>query len=103
MVGREGRTAEHPEALIEKLNRHLESLSIGAYVDLFERPSRMIILNLLAGIFRGLGMALGFFLLSAVLIYILSQSFVTRLPVIGRFIASVVDIVLKELHTGGRI
>lgn len=91
------------ETLLAELNRHLENLNIGAYVDLFERPWRMIGLNLLAGVFRGLGMALGFFLLSAVLVYVLSQSFVTHLPVVGKFIARVISIVLKELHMGGRI
>lgn len=88
------------EALLDSLNRHLESLNIGAYVDLFERPLRMIGLNFAAGVARGLGMAVGFFLLSAIVLYILSQSFFRHLPFIGKVIAQVVAIVQKELRIG---
>jgi len=86
--------------LVDAMNRHLEAMNLGAYVDLFENPWRMIFLNLLGGIFRGLGMALGFFLLSAVVIYVLSRGFVNHLPIVGHFVAQIVRIVNRELALG---
>lgn len=90
--------------LLDRLSRHLEGLNIRAYVDLFEKPWRLIGLNFVAGLARGVGFAVGFTLLGAAVIYVLSQSFVSHLPVIGQFIAQIVHIVQAELKTynGGR-
>ena len=45
--------------LLEKLVRHLESLRIAEYMELLERPTKLILINLIAGMARGLGIAIG--------------------------------------------
>ncbi|MGB9868219.1 MAG: DUF5665 domain-containing protein [Bacillota bacterium] len=85
------------EELVSKLALILERARIADYMQLLESPRRLIYVNFLAGLARGFGMAVGFTLLGAVVIYVLSRTFVTNLPVVGRFIAEIVAIVQDDL------
>lgn len=82
---------------MSKLAFLLERARIAEYVQLLESPKRLIYLNFIAGLARGFGMAVGFTLLGAVVIYLLSRTFVTNLPVVGKFIAEIVAIVQDDL------
>ncbi len=48
---------------------------------------RFFLRHFLAGVFRGMGFALGFFLLSALALYLLNMLVDLGIPVIGDFIA----------------
>ncbi len=87
----------HPE-LIERIAAYMESVNLGAYVDLYRRPWRMLWLNFAAGAARGIGMAIGFAILGALIVYFLSSSFLDHLPVIGKVIAELVRIVQHEMR-----
>ena len=50
-------------------------------------------MNFLIGLARGFGIAVGFTLLSAIGIYILNQHNVLNLPIIGDFIAQILEYV----------
>ncbi len=89
----------HPE-LLERIAAYMESVNLGAYVDLYRRPWRMLWLNFVAGLARGVGMAIGFAILGAFVIYILRSSFLDNLPVIGKIIAQLVQIVQHETQGG---
>jgi 3-methyladenine DNA glycosylase/8-oxoguanine DNA glycosylase len=80
---------------MERLARALEENRIAEYVSLQQNAGRLIYLNFLAGVARGLGMAVGFTLVGALVIYILRQ--MVSIPVIGTFIAQIVDIVTTQL------
>lgn len=83
-------------AILDTIAARLEEANLGAYVDLYRRPWRMLWLNFAAGAARGLGMAIGFTLLGALVILFLSNTFVHNLPVIGHFVAEVVKVVQAE-------
>lgn len=99
------RGPEH-EDLIELLNgikRELSKLSktvhearINEYVDLMEDPKRLLVMNFLLGLVRGLGMAIGFTILGAFVFYILKQIIVLNLPVISDFISDLVRLVQQQ-------
>ena len=91
--------AVHPE-LLERIAAYMESVNLGAYVDLYRRPWRMLFLNFIAGLARGVGMAVGFAVLGALIIYTLRASFLDNLPVIGKIIAQLVAIVQHEMQGG---
>lgn len=76
----------------------LEKSRLAEYLELLQRPGRLIYLNLLAGLARGLGMAIGFTILGAVVIWFLRSSFLANMPVIGSWIAQLVRIVEMELR-----
>lgn len=86
-------------AILDKVAARLEEANLAAYVDLYRRPWRMLGLNFAAGLARGFGAAVGFTLLGAVVLYLLRDSFLTNLPLIGHFVADVVRIVQRELAT----
>lgn len=81
---------------IERLSIAMEKMRLAEYVYLLEHPWRLMYINLITGIARGVGIAIGFTILGAVLVYILRSLVAANLPGIGRFIAEVVRMV--ELH-----
>lgn len=60
------------------------------YARYLMSPRRMIMSNLMAGMARGIGMALGFSLLGAALVYVLRALALENLPFIGQFIADII-------------
>ncbi len=77
---------------------YLERSKIAEYVDLMNKPGRLVYLNLLGGLARGVGLAVGFTVLGALVIYILTRSFLLNLPVIGQFLGELVYIVQQYLR-----
>jgi hypothetical protein len=71
----------------------LERAKLGSYVDLMQNPGRMIFLNLIAGIARGFGLAIGFTILGAIVFYLLQRLVILNLPIIGGLISEVVKLV----------
>jgi hypothetical protein len=72
-------------------------MRIAEYVSLMEDPIKILYTNFLAGIARGIGMAVGFTLLGAITIYILQKIVILNLPLLGDFIADIVKIVQDQL------
>lgn len=84
--------------LLHRLTVQMEKVKLAEYVELLNKPGRLLWLNFLAGIARGLGMAVGFTFLGAILLFFLRRMVALNLPVIGRFIAEVVFIVQDYLE-----
>lgn len=83
---------------LQKLVSHLESLRIAEYMELLERPAKLILVNFIAGIARGLGIAIGATVVFALLLNFLHKLILLNLPGIGGFIAEIVQIV--EMKNG---
>jgi len=90
-------TAKKVLEKLERLSADLEKASLAEYVEMLRRPRRMLVVNLIAGMARGLGMAIGFTFLGALVVYLLTRGFIANLPVIGDFIAELVWIVQQNL------
>ncbi|MCR4430097.1 MAG: DUF5665 domain-containing protein [Tepidanaerobacteraceae bacterium] len=82
---------------IDDLSVQIEKLNLSEYIELFRNPRRLLYVNFLSGVARGFGMAVGFTLLGALVIYMLQRLMILRLPYIGDFIADIIKIVQKEL------
>ncbi|HHY04790.1 MAG TPA: hypothetical protein GX534_06360 [Thermoanaerobacterales bacterium] len=82
---------------IDDLSCNIEKINLAEYVEILRNPKRLLYLNFLSGMARGFGMAVGFTLLGAMLIYILQKIMILRLPLIGEFIAEIVNIVQQRL------
>lgn len=82
---------------MQKVSDSLERAKIGEYVDLMNRPGRLIYLNVLGGLFRGMGIAVGFTVLGALVIYVLTRNFVSNLPIVGDFLGELVWIIQQYL------
>lgn len=98
-MDKEGKQAEFMAAQLEKLVKQLESMRVAQYMELLEKPARLIFINFVAGISRGLGIAIGATLVFALMIEGLRQLILLNIPGIGNFIADIIRIV--ESKNGG--
>ncbi|MBT9176048.1 MAG: hypothetical protein DDT20_00350 [Firmicutes bacterium] len=76
----------------------LERAKLADYVELMNNPWRLIWLNFLAGLARGVGIAIGGSLLVGLLLYLLSQIAILNLPLISDVIAEIVRLVQMQLR-----
>lgn len=65
----------------------LEKMRLAEYIAYLNRPRRLLWLNFLVGVVRGLGTALGAGLLAGLAYFVLKRIVVLNLPVIGGLIA----------------
>ena len=85
------------EDRIRELSQNMEKMKLAEYVNLLQSPRRLLYVNFISGIARGLGIAVGFAILGAILVIILQKLVSLNLPVIGGFIAELVKIVQAQL------
>ncbi|OIQ62034.1 hypothetical protein MTCOM_08000 [Moorella thermoacetica] len=83
---------------VQQLITTIEKANVAEWVELYRRPGRLLYLNFAAGIARGLGIAVGFTILGAIVIYIIRELALLNLPVIGKLIAEIVRMVQQEVY-----
>ena len=84
------------EKSIGKLN---EILQKGNYIELaylLGNKKEIMKRNLLAGISRGVGIGIGVTIITAILVILLQKIVTLNIPVIGEYIADIVEIVEKS-------
>ncbi len=84
----------------EKLNKILskiENTEIAEYIQLVNNPRRMLFINFISGLARGFGLAIGFFVLGAIMVWLLGRLAVWNIPVIGDYVTEIVKIVMEQL------
>ncbi|MCL5057679.1 MAG: DUF5665 domain-containing protein [Actinobacteria bacterium] len=84
---------------VSELSMNMEKMKLAEYVDLLNSPWRLLWVNFISGIARGLGIAVGFAILGALAIIFLQKLVALNLPVIGGIIADIVQIVQQQLNT----
>jgi hypothetical protein len=83
---------------LERLSQNMEKFNLAEYMELLNNPRRYVMINLAGGLARGLGIAVGFTILGAVVIMILRRLMYLNLPLVGDFIADIVRIVQDNLQ-----
>ncbi|MCC5911955.1 MAG: hypothetical protein JJT76_16170 [Clostridiaceae bacterium] len=80
---------------MEKLSRKMDNMRVAEYVEMMANPKRLFLMNFVLGMFRGIGMGIGFTLLTGLIIA--SLAYVLRgwvnLPYIGKIIADLIEII----------
>lgn len=84
---------------LEHLAQRLEMMHLEAYLRYVHDWRRRLFFDFLSGIARGIGFSVGFTVLGALLLYILRNIALSNLPVIGRFLAELVQIVETNLRS----
>jgi len=87
---------------IGKLAMSMEKTRIDEYTTMLSRPFRFFMLNLGAGIFRGVGMAVGMTLVAAVILFVVAKILMRMvdLPIIGMYIAEIAKFVNQYIQQG---
>jgi hypothetical protein len=80
---------EHPE-----LFKKFDFWGLSDFIAFLKSPSKIFFLNLLAGIGRGLGFAIGFTILTAIVILLMKRA--VSVPVIGEYISKVLDFIESQ-------
>lgn len=83
-------------ASIEKLSTTLQEWNISDLTYILGSKKEIIRRNLLAGIFRGVGIGIGVTIITAILIILLKNIVTLNIPIIGEYIADIVEIVEKS-------
>lgn len=78
---------------IAKLAMVLEKMRLADYIAYLNRPGRLLLVNFVLGLVRGLGAALGASILAGLALIFLKNLVVLNLPIIGGLIAELVRIV----------
>lgn len=90
-----------PQDLKDKITEWIDAtqrLGLSEYVKYMENRKRWLVRNFVDGLARGVGMAIGFTILGAVVVIILQDLAKRNLPVIGDFLAQIVNIVQTKLN-----
>ena len=78
---------------IDKLDKSLQRNNFLDLVELLGDRKKLFIRNFSSGIFKGIGIGIGVTLITAILLILLQKIVALNIPVIGEFIADIVDIV----------
>ena len=81
------------EKKVDIISKKLETIKINEYVELMGNTRKLLWKNFMAGIFKGIGSAIGFTILGAVVLILLQKIVLLNIPVIGKYLKDILDIV----------
>lgn len=97
---KQDRTKVQYNSQLEKIACHFEKIRLADYIETMNKPSRIIWVNLLAGISRGVGLTVGATLVIAILFKILSALISMNIPYLTDMLQEIVQII-KATPAGG--
>lgn len=81
---------------IEKLSDTIEKGNIEDLTYILGSKKEIIVRNFIAGIFRGVGIGIGVTVITAILIMILNKIVALNIPLIGKYVTDIVEIVERS-------
>lgn len=81
---------------IDDLNKSLLESNLIDIAQLLGNRKKLLLTNLIAGISRGIGIGIGVTVITAILVLIMQKIVTLNIPVIGEYIADIVEIVQKS-------
>lgn len=96
--GNEKKLLDDMHRRITEMANQMERVQIADYVQLLNSPRKIIFTNIVAGISRGIGIAIGFTFFASTILYILQALGALNLPIVGDYIAEVVKYVKAQLE-----
>ncbi len=82
---------------IDEINEKLEKSNMIEMSYIMGNKKEIIKRNLLAGIFRGIGIGIGLTIISAIIIFFLQRLIRLNIPIIGDYITDIVAIIQRNL------
>ena len=79
-----------------KLNKTLTRNNILELAELLGNKRKLLVRNLITGISKGIGIGIGFTILTAIIVKKLQKIVTLNIPVIGEYIADIVEIVERS-------
>ncbi len=85
-------------ARVDELSWAMEKWNIAEFHEYYRHPRRILFISFVSGLVRGLGMAIGFTLLGALVLYLARVAIIYNLPGIGHFLAQLIRIINEDLR-----
>ncbi len=82
---------------LDEVAWRLQRMDVAEFVEFYRHPRRVVLVSFATGIARGLGIAVGFTILGAVLLWLLRVLLILNLPGIGHFLAQLIRIINQDL------
>lgn len=83
------------EKLINDLNINMAKNNLIDFSEVLGNWKELLKRNLISGIFKGIGIGIGFTIITAIIVYVLQKIVRLNIPVIGEYISDIIDIVEK--------
>lgn len=80
---------------LDRLNYILNRNKVLDLIEIAGNTKKFLIRNFLSGIIKGIGVGIGFSVITALIIYLLQKIIKLNIPVISKYIADIVEIVQK--------
>ena len=81
---------------LDRLNYILNRNKVLDLIEITGNTKKFLIRNFLSGIIKGIGVGIGFSVITALIIYLLQKIIKLNIPVISKYIADIVEIVQKS-------
>ena len=81
---------------IDYLNRKLLESNLFDILQLIGNRKKLLVTNFIAGISRGIGIGIGVTIITALIVILLRQIVTLNIPIIGEYIADIVEIVQRS-------
>ncbi len=78
---------------LDQINELLTKSKLEEISSIMGNKKQILVRNFLAGISKGVGIGIGFTIITAILILVLQQVVKLNIPIIGQFVADIMDIV----------
>ena len=78
---------------VEKLNEVVEKSRLYDIIEITENKRKLFTRNFFSGIFKGVGISSGFYIITAIVLIFLNYIVRLNIPVIGDYISDIVEIV----------
>lgn len=96
------KTEEKRLTQLERIANHIEKIRLGEYVEMMNHPGRLIWINLLIGVSRGVGLTVGATLVIAILFKILAALIAMKIPYLTDLLQNIMQII-KEMPGGNTL
>ena len=78
---------------LEEISERIQGLNLAEYIEMVRSPRRMLVINFVSGLVRGLGIAIGATVLGAIFLIILLDLAESNIPLIAESVARIIKIV----------
>jgi hypothetical protein len=75
---------------LRRLVERLEAMRIAEYLELLEKPRKLVLTNFIAGIARGLGFAIGTTIIFAVVVEVLRRIILINIPLLSDYLLEII-------------
>lgn len=83
---------------LDKINQLLQKINLEELTYILGSKKQILFRNFLAGIARGVGIGIGVTVITAIIILILQHVVKLNIPVIGEYIADIIEIVEQKKY-----